>query len=578
MELAPGVKLGPYEILGPLGAGGMGQVWKARDTRLDREVAIKIIAHDKSEDATLQSRFEREARALSALNHPNIVAVYDVGEHEGGRYIVSELVRGESLRQVLSRGPLPADRLIPLATQIANALAAAHSAGIVHRDLKPENIMITGEGNVKILDFGLARRTRLQSRPSESTVTQTTATQPGMVMGTAGYMSPEQICGEEIDGRSDIFSMGVVLYEMASGARAFHGRSSIEMMSAVLKDDPTKLHTRVSGVLDRIIWRCLQKDPAKRFQNAAELNSALEALGGRAQRSGVRLSWVAGAAAVIAIAAGGYLQFGRKPAVAPSPAAKAAVVPQAAVPPPAPPAMTAAPEVTTPKPAPSKPHAEKKAAVSPANDASYEQAYERGMVLLSQRRWQQAADELSEAIRLKPDSGMAYLGRCRVGMARQDYPPAIADCSEAARLVPNSPEAYHERGNAYLLTLQFDHAVEDMNAAIKLGDSDLALAHSIRGRAHIGLKEFGAAIADLDEAIRLNPQMPHFYVFRGIALNARSEFRKAIADFDEALRLQPNLPMAYTQRANAKQRLGDKAGAAADRLAAAGVRKAAKQP
>src|ERR1035438_9198814 len=229
-------RFGPYQIAARLGQGGMGEVYLAHDTRLGRDVAIKVIAHERAGDTNLQSRFEREARAASALNHPNIVSVYDVGEQDGTQYIVSELVRGESLRQMISRGPVPAPELARIATQIADALIAAHAAGIIHRDLKPENIMVTVEGRVKVLDFGLARCIKQHVSDSQSTVTQSAATQPGLVMGTAGYMSPEQICGQAVDHRSDIFSVGVILYEMATGARAFRGRNSIETMSAVLRD------------------------------------------------------------------------------------------------------------------------------------------------------------------------------------------------------------------------------------------------------------------------------------------------------------------------------------------------------
>src|SRR5580700_3115995 len=190
-------RFGPYQVEGRLGAGGMGQVYRARDTRLGREVAVKVIAHEKADDPGLQSRFAREARAASALNHPNIVSVYDVGEQDGTHYIVSELVQGESLRQTISRGPLPSGQSIRIATQIADALKAAHAAGIVHRDLKPENIMVTPDERVKVLDFGLARRIQ-QISDTERTVTQSVAG-PGMIVGTAGYMSPEQICGEETD-------------------------------------------------------------------------------------------------------------------------------------------------------------------------------------------------------------------------------------------------------------------------------------------------------------------------------------------------------------------------------------------
>ena len=591
MELAPGTKLGPYEVLEPLGAGGMGQVWKARDPRLGRDVAIKIIAHEKSADATLQSRFEREARALSALNHPNIVCVYDMGEHDGAQYIVSELVHGESLRQRISRGPLPSDALLSIATQIAGALTTAHAAGIVHRDLKPENIMVTDEGVPKILDFGLARRLASSTTNPDSTVTQTTATQPGTVMGTAGYMSPEQICGEAVDGRSDIFSMGVVLYEMATGARAFHGRSSIEMMSSILKDDPPHLPAKVNEGLDRIIRRCLEKNPAKRFQNAAELNAALSALRQPAGFFSGNRRWIIAAAAVpeLILLGWAFLHGGKKAAPVPQQTAAAVESGRPVAAPPAPPATPvtenaaptkATPPVEPPAPPPKKaePAPEKKsesagaAQKNSADEAAYQQAFDQGMLALSQRRMPEAIDRLTEATRLKPNSAASNLGLCHALMQNLDKERALTACTDAVRLNPNSADAYHDRGNANLMLLKYDRAVEDMNAAIRLGDTNLALAHNIRGRAHAGLKEWGDAITDYDEAIRLNPQQPHYYLFRGTAYLSRNQNKKAIEDFDQALKLQPNLPAAYSQRAIAKRRTGDATGAESDREHAKGLR------
>jgi tetratricopeptide (TPR) repeat protein len=575
MELGPGSVLGPYEVREPLGAGGMGEVWKARDTRLERDVAIKVITHDKADDTMLQSRFGREAKTLSALNHPNIVCVYDVGEQSGAHYIVSELVRGESLRKFVSAGPLPYDRLLNLAGQTARALKAAHAAGIVHRDLKPENIMVTADDTVKILDFGLARHVRQAGASAENSLTQTIATQPGMVMGTAGYMSPEQICGEEVDGRSDIFSFGVILYEMATGNRAFRGRNSIEMMSAVLKDEPRQLPAQAPAALNRVIQRCLEKDPAKRFQTADELSSAIESLHAGPAKSGGTARWVGKgiSAAGILLAAGIYWQMTRKPAPQPVPVpAAVAAPPTAAVTTPptpvpaAPPAPAAAePVKEPPAPRPKVQPAPKKDAVPKVDEAAYQQAFEQGMLLLSKHRWPKAVESLTEAIRLKPDSAPAYLGRCHAFNAQEQYQKAIDDCTVVVQRQADSADAYHERGVAYFFTDQYDHVVQDMNAAIRLNDPNMAMAYSFRGRAHSNLKEWGAAIPDFDEAIRLKSDMPHFYLFRGMAHNARSEYRKAIEDFDHALSIQPNMPLVYAQRAIAKQHLGDKPGAAADR-------------
>jgi tetratricopeptide (TPR) repeat protein len=566
---------GPYRIEEQLGAGGMGEVYRARDTRLGRDVAVKVITPGKAEDAGLQSRFEHEARAASTLNHPNIVCVYDVGEQNGTRFIVSELVHGESLRQMISRGPLPADQTVRIAEQIGDALKAAHAAGVVHRDLKPENLMVTSEGRVKVLDFGLARRIRRQSI-ADSAETQTTATQPGVVLGTAGYMSPEQICGEEADQRSDIFSVGVVLYEMTTGARAFRGRTSIETMSAVLRDAPPPLSSTAPGALERIIRRCLEKDPARRYQSASELVSALQSanFGTVSQARPRWIGWAAATAAAGVLAAGVYWQAGRKRPARP-PAGTGVV----SAPPPAParapqPAVLTAPPVAAQPPSPATPaRPDKSTKTKTATEEAYQQAYEQGMLLLSQRKWAGAGERLHEATRLKPDSAAAYLGLCHAAMGLQDHQQAIADCTQVINRLPSSADAFHERGTAYLLIQQFNQSVEDMNAAIRLGDENRAVAFSVRGRAHSGWKEWGDAIRDFDEAIGLNPNVAQFFMFRGIALKARSQFRKAIDDFDEALRLQPNMPMAYTQRAQAKQRTGDLSGAAEDRKRAQSLRK-----
>ena len=235
--VATGTRVGPYEIVGWLGAGGMGEVYRARDPRLGREVAIKLIPETFAKDANRLHRFEQEARAAGQLNHPNILTVYDVGTHEGAPYIVSELLEGESLRSRLREAPLAPRKAIDYARQIAEGLAAAHDKGIVHRDLKPDNLFVTSEGRLKILDFGLAKLTQ----PADDAARHTgalTETGPGTVMGTAGYMSPEQVRGETVDHRSDIFSFGAVLYEMLTGRPAFTRETAADTMAAILKEDP----------------------------------------------------------------------------------------------------------------------------------------------------------------------------------------------------------------------------------------------------------------------------------------------------------------------------------------------------
>jgi len=225
MALTPGTKLGPYEILSPLGAGGMGEVHRARDTRLAREVAIKVLPEAFARDADRLQRFEHEARLLSTVNHPNILAIYDVGQQGDLHYLVSELLDGQTLREKMGSGPLSQRRVTEYAVEMARGLAAAHEKGVVHRDLKPDNIFITKDNRVKILDFGLAKQAMGEGRSSQESATMTgpTPTQPGTVMGTVGYMSPEQVRGQALDHRSDIFSFGAILYEMVSGKRAFKG-------------------------------------------------------------------------------------------------------------------------------------------------------------------------------------------------------------------------------------------------------------------------------------------------------------------------------------------------------------------
>ena len=282
MTLSPGAHFDHYEITAPLGAGGMGEVYRARDTRLSREVAIKILPAEFSRDAGRLSRFEQEARAAGMLNHPNILTVHDLGVHDGSPYIVAELLEGEELRAQLLQGAIPPRKALEYARQIADGLAAAHAKGIVHRDLKPENLFITTDGRVKILDFGLAKLKPQRNEPAGSDIaTQKKITDPGTVMGTVGYMSPEQVRGQEADHRADIFAFGVILYEMLSGRRTFSGDSAIEVMNAILKEEPPELsetNSKISPALDRIVRRCLEKKPEHRFHSAHDLGFALEAL------------------------------------------------------------------------------------------------------------------------------------------------------------------------------------------------------------------------------------------------------------------------------------------------------------
>jgi Tol biopolymer transport system component len=281
----PGTKLGRYEIRAKIGEGGMGEVYLARDTQLGRDVAVKVLPSTYSQDTERLHRFEQEACAASALNHPNILTIYDVGTHDGSPYVVSELLEGQTLRQRISGTSLPPRKTIDYALQVARGLAAAHEKGIVHRDLKPDNLFVTNDGRVKILDFGLAKLTGAgDTQLSQTSIpTRRVDTDPGKVMGTVGYMSPEQVKGRAVDHRSDIFSFGTILYEMLSGRRAFHGESAAETMSAILKEDPPDLsetNQRIAPALERLVNHCLEKNPEERFHSASDLAFALEALSG----------------------------------------------------------------------------------------------------------------------------------------------------------------------------------------------------------------------------------------------------------------------------------------------------------
>jgi hypothetical protein len=281
MALTSGTKLGPYEIVSLLGAGGMGEVYRARDTRLGRDVAIKVLPERLAHDADRLRRFEQEARTIAALNHPNILGIHDIGTHDGAPFLVSEFLEGQTLRDKLVSGPMPVRRAIEYALGIAQGLAAAHEKGIVHRDLKPENVFVTRDGRIKVLDFGLAKLVRPEESRETAVTLTTPPTLPGMVLGTVGYMSPEQVRGEPIDPRSDIFSFGAVLYEMLTGKRAFKRETSAETMTAILREEPQVLSdTGEEAPLQRILARCLEKNVERRFQSASDLAFALESLSG----------------------------------------------------------------------------------------------------------------------------------------------------------------------------------------------------------------------------------------------------------------------------------------------------------
>src|SRR5579864_3989451 len=296
MSLTPGTRISHYEVVSPLGAGSMGEVYRARDSRLERDVAIKVLPQFVSSDPQRLSRFEVEAKAAAALNHPNILAVYQMGTYAGVPYLVSELLEGKTLTETLRRGPLPLRKVIDYGVQIAHGLAAAHEKGITHRDLKPDNLFVTREGRVKILDFGLAKMAQLKETPN---ALAPTVTMPGVAMGTMGYMSPEQLRGLATDPRTDIFAFGAILYEMVMGKRSFLKPTEADTISAILNEEPpliSQLSPDTPAALERIVRRCLEKDPERRFHSASDLAFALEALSApsfSASTSGFLISKVA---------------------------------------------------------------------------------------------------------------------------------------------------------------------------------------------------------------------------------------------------------------------------------------------
>jgi hypothetical protein len=330
MPLAAGSRLGPFEIESALGAGGMGEVYRAHDTRLNRSVAVKVLPASVASDADRRLRFEREAQAVAALSHPNVLAIFDYGVDNGVAFAVTELLDGESLRDRLSAGPIPSRKAIDYAVQIARGLAAAHEKQLIHRDLKPENVFLLKDGQVKILDFGLARSIEAQGSGASETVAA--LTDPGTVMGTVGYMAPEQVRGGAIDPRTDLFAFGAVLYEMLIGIRAFRRETAAETMTAILREEPpqmTATRADIPGALDRIVHHCLEKNPAERFQTARDVAFALENLSGSGQavatsstipaqsesRGPRRALALAGAAVALAAVTfvAGWLAAGREP-------------------------------------------------------------------------------------------------------------------------------------------------------------------------------------------------------------------------------------------------------------------------
>jgi len=343
MPLQPGTRLGAYEILAPLGAGGMGEVYRARDSRLDRDVAIKVLPQRLASDSEALSRFEREAKAVAALSHPNILAIFDFGEQNGTAYAAMELLEGESLRGRLDGGPLAPKQAVDYAVQVAKGLAAAHERGIVHRDLKPENLFVSRDGHVKILDFGLAKRVETVSPDDETSgPTSSNHTEPGTVMGTLSYMSPEQVRGLPVDHRSDIFSFGAILYELLTGRRDFKRETASDTMAAIMRDDPPELTgsgREIPPALDHVVRHCLEKERESRFQSARDIAFALSEATSSAELTGVQPAHreprragrgrlvLAAAALLLSIAAVAVWQLSRHPRPAAASVKRIAVLP-----------------------------------------------------------------------------------------------------------------------------------------------------------------------------------------------------------------------------------------------------------
>jgi serine/threonine protein kinase len=341
MALSAGTKLGPYEIVEPIGAGGMGEVYRARDTRLERSVAIKVLPQHLSSDTERKRRFEREAKAISSLQHPHICVLHDVGHQDGVDFLVMEHLEGETLAIRLLRGALPSEQVLKIGMEVADALDKAHRQGVVHRDLKPGNIMLTKSG-AKLLDFGLAKPTsaHVDAGMPSAAVTAPSAggpgaplTDKGVVVGTFQYMSPEQVEGKEADARSDIFALGTVLYEMATGKRAFAGKSRISVASAILEREPppiSSIQPLVPLALEHVVKTCLAKDPEERWQNAADVARELgwireggsqagaAAVPAHRQKLGVRAGWIVAGLAVVALIVVGASTQRREPAPRPS--------------------------------------------------------------------------------------------------------------------------------------------------------------------------------------------------------------------------------------------------------------------
>jgi serine/threonine protein kinase/tetratricopeptide (TPR) repeat protein len=590
--------LGPYEILAPLGAGGMGKVYVARDTRLGRKVALKVLPEEVSQDKHRQARFEQEAKSASALNHPNIACVYDIGSDDGIMYIISELVDGESLRELIARGPVAPHRLTALAIQLAGAIGAAHSAGIVHRDLKPENIMLTRDGRPKILDFGLAKQIKPSAGQAESAETQL-MTEPGVVMGTAAYMSPEQVRAKPADPRSDIFSLGAVLYEMASGKRAFSGASQFELMNAILKNEPPPILAQISRRLDSVIRKCLEKELDRRFQSVSDLAFALERAGDMANPQtravpvwGAPATW-AGLAMGVVVAAGGLVYWAAtRRTVPPKPLVKVEDEAKSQRPQPAPaspPAALPSPTVSIKRPveipetpiakrteaAPAAPSLQSAAPVpepskpetpSIANAGRMATAASDLARALTEGRYADATKDFNERIKsvltaLRMEQEWK-LPRARVGDLLWLSPPHLQGTSlefvwcEFQRGICDIKVSFDKDGRVAGLWYTF-HAVSSQEAkpsgaeAAGVANPQRAREAYENGEKLFSQGKYEDAIKGYDEAIQWRASYAEAYRDRCASEVQIQRYTQALLDCTRAIRIKPNDAAAYRWRGDA---------------------------
>ena len=507
MALHSGASLGPYQIEAPLGEGGMGEVYRALDTRLDRTVAIKVLPEHFASDPDLKRRFEREAKAISSLNHPHICSLHDIGDHDGVSFLVMEHLEGETLAARLAReGPLATDDAARYATEIAGALDQAHQRGIVHRDLKPANVMLTASG-AKVLDFGIAAR--LVEQDMETVTRSTTAlTEAGGIAGTVPYMAPEVLRAETADARTDVWALGVVLYEMLAGGRPFTGKSGSEVTSAILRDPPPPLPARVPAGLQTIVRQCLEKDPRRRYQRAGEVRAAVQAAGAGAEvgptRPGAKparqlLLGLAGAAAVVVLVVAGWQLIGAPvgPEDVTPPADTSAALEEAAVP-------------VTERPV----------------DAEAYEAYLTAAYYQEQAGsgFARAVTEYERAVAIDPD-----------------YAAAHAGLSLAYALAPLWPEPILSPDGTPLTTDQiYRRARRASDRALELDDT-LWQAHAAKGYLDLTLDwEWDAAGRSFDRAIALAPDEPWVHSQKANYLSwALGRYDEAIASVRRALELDP---------------------------------------